>query len=110
MSRTPPARKRQAHPTPPAPIPNGDTNEHTNERLAPAWLVKPSAIPLGRGRIEVGLWPVRKYFPEVLNRVTYQGTRVVIVTKGEARAAIISLEDLARLEALDAREGARQAG
>lgn len=44
---------------------------------------------------------VRESFAETLNRVAYQGERVVMHRRGKPVAALVSLEDLAALEALE---------
>lgn len=54
----------------------------------------------------------RKNFSEILNRVSVRGDRVVMERHGKSIAAMISMEDLALLEALEDRfdvEGARAA-
>ncbi len=45
----------------------------------------------------------RERFSEVLNRVAYGGERVVIERRGKELAAIVSLEDLRLLEAIEDR-------
>ena len=54
----------------------------------------------------------RRNFSEVMARVAYQRQRVVIERKGRPMMALISLEDLRRLEALerDAGDAADAAG
>lgn len=44
---------------------------------------------------------VRGSFAETLNRVAYQGERVVMHRRGKAVAALVPLEDLEALEALE---------
>jgi prevent-host-death family protein len=44
---------------------------------------------------------VRESFAETLNRVAYQGERVVMHRRGKDVAALVPLEDLAALEALE---------
>jgi prevent-host-death family protein len=41
----------------------------------------------------------RRNFSELINRVAYGGSRVVVERRGRPLAALISIEDLARLEA-----------
>ncbi|WP_225225963.1 type II toxin-antitoxin system Phd/YefM family antitoxin [Komarekiella delphini-convector] len=41
-------------------------------------------------------------FPQLINRVTESGERIVIEQQGKATAAIITYDDLQRLEALEA--------
>lgn len=43
----------------------------------------------------------RKDFSEVLNRVAYKGERIVLHRRGKDAAALIPVEDLARLEELE---------
>ncbi|MBL9077001.1 MAG: type II toxin-antitoxin system Phd/YefM family antitoxin [Planctomycetes bacterium] len=43
----------------------------------------------------------RDKFAENLERVTFGGERLVVTKNGKPRAAMVSLEDLARLEQLD---------
>ncbi len=43
----------------------------------------------------------RKCFPELLNRVGFGQERILVERRGKAVAAIISLEDLRRLEAME---------
>jgi prevent-host-death family protein len=44
---------------------------------------------------------VRNTFSEYLNRASYQGQRIVIERRGKPVAALVSLEDLKRIEALE---------
>lgn len=46
---------------------------------------------------------VRQELSEILNRVAYQGERVVLKRNGRDVAAIISLDDLKRLETIEDR-------
>ena len=45
----------------------------------------------------------REHFAEVLNRVAYGGDRVVVERRGKEMAAIVSLDDLKLLEAIEDR-------
>lgn len=47
----------------------------------------------------------RRNFSEVMARVAYQHQRIVIERKGRPMAALISIEDLRRLEALERTAG-----
>ncbi len=49
----------------------------------------------------VNVVDVRNTFSEYLNRVYYQGQRIVIERRGKPVAALVSMEDLARLNALE---------
>ena len=46
---------------------------------------------------------IRANLSETVNRVTYKGERVVLNRRGKAVAALVSMEDLALLEALEDR-------
>ena len=43
----------------------------------------------------------RDHLSEIVNRVAYGGERVVLSRRGKDLAAVVSVEDLARLEALE---------
>jgi len=45
----------------------------------------------------------REHFADVLNRVAYGGDRVVVERRGKEMAAIVSLDDLKVLEAIEDR-------
>lgn len=54
----------------------------------------------------------RGKFSDVVNRAAYGKERVILTRRGEAVAAVVSLEDIEALEALEARldlEAAREA-
>jgi antitoxin Phd len=51
----------------------------------------------------------RNDFSEVLNRVAYQGERIVLHRRGKDVAALISLEDLALLEKFEDAQDLRDA-
>jgi prevent-host-death family protein len=44
---------------------------------------------------------VRNTFSEYLNRASYQGQRIIIERRGKPVAALVPLEDLERIEALE---------
>jgi prevent-host-death family protein len=54
--------------------------------------------------MNMGIAEIRTNMADALNRVVYQGERVVLERRGKEVAAIVSLEDLALLEALEDRE------
>lgn len=54
--------------------------------------------------MNMGIAEVRTNMAEALNRVVYQGERVILERRGKGVAAIVSLEDLALLEAVEDRE------
>lgn len=59
--------------------------------------------------MNIGIAEIRNRMADVLNRVAYQGERVVLERRGKGVAAIVSMEDLALLEALEDREDAKTA-
>jgi prevent-host-death family protein len=50
----------------------------------------------------VTLTQLKNELSEIVNRAAYGGQRIVILSRGKERAALIGLEDLRRLEALEA--------
>jgi prevent-host-death family protein len=46
---------------------------------------------------------VRESLGDTLNRVAYRGERIILERHGKAVAVLVSMEDLARLEALEDR-------
>jgi prevent-host-death family protein len=62
--------------------------------------------------MNIGIAEIRNNMADALNRVAYQGERVILERRGKGVAAIVSLEDLALLEAIEDRadlKAARQA-
>ncbi len=59
--------------------------------------------------MNIGVAEIRNNMADALNRVAYQGERVVLERHGKPCAAIVSLSDLERLEALEEREDVRAA-
>lgn len=59
--------------------------------------------------MNIGIADIRNNLADALNRVVYGGERVVLERRGKPTAAIVSLEDLALLEALEDREDVRLA-
>jgi len=47
---------------------------------------------------------IRSHLAETINRVAYQGQRVILERRGKGVAAMVPLEDLELLEALEERE------
>ena len=47
----------------------------------------------------------REFLADLITEVAYKGERVILTRHGKAIAAIISAEDLERLEALEQRAG-----
>lgn len=54
--------------------------------------------------MNLGIAQIRNQLADALNRVAYSGERVILERRGKPTAAIISLDDLALLEALEDRE------
>ncbi len=50
----------------------------------------------------LGIREVKQSLSKYLNRVAYGRERIIIHSRGEPKAALVSLEDLRRLEAADA--------
>jgi prevent-host-death family protein len=59
--------------------------------------------------MNIGVAEIRSSMADVLNRVAYQGERVVLERRGKGVAAIVSMDDLALLEAMEDREDAKAA-
>src|SRR5256885_576933 len=51
--------------------------------------------------VKVNIVNVRSNLADTLNRVAYQGERVILERRGKEVAAIVSMEDLAALERLE---------
>lgn len=54
--------------------------------------------------MNIGVAEIRNNLADALNRVIYAGERVVLERRGKPAAAIVSLEDLALIEAIEDRE------
>ncbi|MEX2316277.1 MAG: type II toxin-antitoxin system prevent-host-death family antitoxin [Pirellulales bacterium] len=59
--------------------------------------------------MKLGIAEIRNNLADALNRVVYRGERVVLERRGKPTAAIVSLDDLALLEALEDRDDVRAA-
>jgi prevent-host-death family protein len=59
--------------------------------------------------MNIGIAKIRDHLADALNRVAYSGERVVLERRGKPTAAIVSLDDLALLEALEDRDDVRAA-
>lgn len=53
----------------------------------------------------LGVREVKQALSKYLNRVAYGHERIIIHSRGKPKAALISIEDLRRLEAVDAQTG-----
>lgn len=51
--------------------------------------------------ISTGLWDAKTRLSEFVNKVVHGGQRILITRNGKPVAAIVSADDLARLESLD---------
>ncbi len=51
--------------------------------------------------MEIGIVEVRDNLAEIINRVAYGGERAVLKRRGKGVAVVVSMEDLALLEALE---------
>ncbi|MEX0715890.1 MAG: type II toxin-antitoxin system Phd/YefM family antitoxin [Planctomycetaceae bacterium] len=59
--------------------------------------------------MKIGIAEIRNNLADTLNKVAYQGERVVLERRGKGVAAIVSMEDLAFLEAVENREDLKAA-
>lgn len=59
--------------------------------------------------MNVGIAEIRDHLADALNRVVYANERVILERRGKPTAAIISLDDLALLEAVEDREDVKAA-
>ena len=59
--------------------------------------------------IRIGIAKAKNSLSELINRVAYGGQRVILESRGQHKAALISLEDLQRLEALEEPERSESA-
>lgn len=65
----------------------------------PSGVVKDDAAELGES---VPVVDVQKRLSELLNRAAYAGERIVVTRNGKPTAALVGMDDLERLRALDA--------
>ncbi|MFV1969258.1 MAG: type II toxin-antitoxin system Phd/YefM family antitoxin [Pirellulaceae bacterium] len=59
--------------------------------------------------MNIGIAEIRSKLADALNRVVYGGERVILERRGKPTAAIVSLEDLALLEAVEDGEDVKAA-
>jgi len=57
------------------------------------------------GVTDVGIAEARRDLSAIINRVVYGGERIILASRGKPKAAIISIEDLSRLEELEKTAG-----
>jgi prevent-host-death family protein len=53
------------------------------------------------GVTDVGIAEARRDLSAIINRVVYGGERIILASRGKPKAAIISIEDLRRLEEIE---------
>ena len=63
----------------------------------------------GRVMAGVSVAKIRDNLADALNRVAYQGERIVLERRGKGVAVLVSMEDLALLEAVEDREDIKAA-
>jgi prevent-host-death family protein len=59
--------------------------------------------------LELGVADIRSNLAEVINRVAYGGERVVLQRRGKPMLAVVSMDDLELLNALEDRDDLRAA-
>jgi prevent-host-death family protein len=59
--------------------------------------------------MEVGVHEIRANLADVINRVAYGGERIVLQRRGKQMLAVVSMEDLALLNALEDRADVKAA-
>ena len=59
--------------------------------------------------MNIGIAEIRNNMADALNRVAYQGERIVLERRGKGVAALVPMDDLALLEAIEDREDVKAA-
>jgi prevent-host-death family protein len=59
--------------------------------------------------LNIGVKEIRDNLADALNKVCYQGERIVLERRGKGVAVLVSMEDLALLETLEDKEDAKAA-
>lgn len=59
--------------------------------------------------IEISIGQVKRDISELVNRVAYQGERVVLTSRGRPKAVLVSLEDYQKLRQVEQGRPARSA-
>ena len=59
--------------------------------------------------IEISIGQVKRDISELVNRVAYQGERVVLTSRGRPKAVLVSLEDYQKLQQVEQGMQARNA-
>jgi prevent-host-death family protein len=57
------------------------------------------------GVTDVGIAEARRDLSAIINRVVYGGERIILTSRGRPKAAIISIEDLRKLEEIEKTAG-----
>ncbi len=63
----------------------------------------------GGETMKIGIAEIRNNMADALNRVAYQGERIVLERRGKGVAAIVPMDDLALLEAIEDHEDVKAA-
>jgi prevent-host-death family protein len=58
---------------------------------------------------EISIGQVKRDISELVNRVAYQGERIILTSRGRPKAALVSLKDFERLQQVDRGPQARAA-
>lgn len=59
--------------------------------------------------IQISIGQVKRDISEMVNRVAYQGERIVLTSRGRPKAVLVSLEDYKKLQQSEASQPARSA-
>ncbi len=59
--------------------------------------------------IEISIGQVKRDISELVNRVAYQGERVILTSRGRPKAVLVSLDDYARLQQVEQSQTNRSA-
>jgi prevent-host-death family protein len=57
--------------------------------------------------IQISIGQIKRDISELVNRVAYQGERIILTSRGRPKAALISLEDYEKLQQSEANQPAR---
>lgn len=58
---------------------------------------------------QISIGQVKRDISELVNRVAYQGERILLTSRGRPKAALVSLEDYQKLQQLEASAPSRRA-
>lgn len=59
--------------------------------------------------LEISIGQIKRDISELVNRVAYGGERIILTSRGKPKAALVSLEDYARLQQENAGASSRAA-